>query len=117
MVFKYHLKNKTYPEFKKRYVYFLETPERFNLAKTKIFVDYEGIDLLGDDIVTRPKDHQCDLCGQTFISVENLEKHEAAKHNFKEVKKNPMCDFCGKTYKSGHLNRHISQVHGKNVKH
>ena len=120
VVFRYHLKNKKYPEFRKRYLYFLETPERFNLAKSKIFVDYDGIDLLGDDVVvTKPKDHQCDYCGQFFISVENLEKHEVAKHtnNLKEPKKNPICDICGKSFtNTGHLNRHISQVHRtKNV--
>ena len=60
-------------------------------------------------------DHPCDLCGQTFISVNALKIHEAAKHNLRAPKKKPMCDICGKSYKSGHLNRHIATVHPESV--
>jgi hypothetical protein len=59
-------------------------------------------------------DHPCDLCGQTFISVNAVKIHEAAKHNMRAPKKTPMCDICGKIFKrSDHLNRHIATIHTK----
>ena len=30
--------------FQKRYLYFLEAPERFSIVKTKMFVEFKGID-------------------------------------------------------------------------
>jgi hypothetical protein len=61
-------------------------------------------------------DHSCDLCGQTFISVNGLKVHEAAKHNIRAPKMKPMCDICGKIFKrSDHMKRHIATAHRKSV--
>ena len=35
--------------FQKRYLYFLETPERFSIVKTKMFVEFKGTDKQGEE--------------------------------------------------------------------
>ena len=46
-----YVNQKDNPSFQKRYLYFLEAPERFSIVKTKMFVEFRGSDKQGEENV------------------------------------------------------------------
>ena len=46
-----YVNQKNNTSFQKRYLYFLEAPERFSIVKTKMFVEFRGSDNQGEENV------------------------------------------------------------------
>ena len=66
--------------------------------------DYEG------EIETT---YNCEICGKKFPHMSRLKKHMEVRHN-ENGNKEMKCNLCQKILKtSGHLNRHMREVHEK----
>ena len=65
-----------------------------------------------DDIYSKKKDCQCEICNKTFSSKSNLYIHKKHVHEKSENVKVHKCYLCQKSfYYQDHLDKHVKEVH------